>query len=98
MKKRYLHIYCGEGKGKTSILNGTAIRAIGAGLKVKYIRFLKNRETSENKVLEKIGIKIENYYHFSKKFVWEMNLEEVELFKKRDIKRVWKIHKFTSRW
>ncbi|AHI53265.1 cob(I)yrinic acid a,c-diamide adenosyltransferase [Spiroplasma culicicola] len=81
MKQGYIHIYCGEGKGKTSILNGMAVRAVGSNMKVKYIRFLKNRPTSENKVLEKIGVEVENYYHFSTKFIWDMNEQEVEEFK-----------------
>ncbi|WP_338984104.1 cob(I)yrinic acid a,c-diamide adenosyltransferase [Spiroplasma endosymbiont of Othius punctulatus] len=79
--KGYIHIYCGEGKGKTSILNGSAMRAKGAGLNVLYFRFLKNRPTSENVMLEKLGIKITNFYESSTKFVWEMDEQEVQIFK-----------------
>ncbi|QHX35841.1 cob(I)alamin adenosyltransferase [Spiroplasma sp. TIUS-1] len=79
--KGYLHIYCGEGKGKTSILNGSAIRAKGAGFNVEYFRFLKNRPTAENIILEKLGIKIDSLYKFSTKFIWEMNEQEAEVFK-----------------
>ncbi len=71
-----LHIYYGFGKGKTSILNGSAIRALGANLNVKYIRFLKNRPTSENKVLASLGIEIENFHLNNPKFIWEMNDQE----------------------
>lgn len=79
--KGYIHLYCGEGKGKTSILNGSAIRAIGAGFNVQYFRFLKNRPTAENAMLEKLGIKIDSLYKFSTKFIWEMNEQEAEVFK-----------------
>ena len=70
-----IHIYYGFGKGKTSTLNGSAIRAKSAGLKVAYVRFLKGRFTSENNLLEKCGIKIENFHHTTK-FTIEMNEEE----------------------
>ncbi len=77
-----VHIYYGFGKGKTSILNGSAIRALGANLNVKYIRFLKNRPTSENKILNNLGIKIENFHFNNPKFIWEMNLVERAQLKK----------------
>lgn len=85
MKKGYLHIYMGEGKGKTSILNGMVLRAVGANMNVKYIRFLKNRATNENSVLEKIGVIVETYYISSTKFFWEMNDLEKEIFKKETL-------------
>ncbi|ATZ16851.1 cobalamin adenosyltransferase [Williamsoniiplasma luminosum] len=85
MEKGYIHIYCGEGKGKTSILNGMVLRALGAGKKVEYVRFLKNRPTSENAILEKLGVHIKSFYHFSTKFVWEMDPKEVETFKKETL-------------
>lgn len=85
MDKGYLQIYCGEGKGKTSILNGMVLRALGAKKTVKYLRFLKNRPTSENQVLASLGVKIKNYYDFSEKFIWEMNSHEIEIFKKETL-------------
>jgi cob(I)alamin adenosyltransferase len=81
MNQGMIHVYCGNGKGKTSILNGMTLRALGANLNVKYFRFLKNRATSENTIMAKIGIEIENHYHFSTKFIWEMNDEERATFK-----------------
>ena len=77
-----IHIYYGMGKGKTSILNGSAIRALGAGMKVKYLRFLKNRPTSENKILASLGIEIEDFHFNNKKFIWEMNDSERVQLKK----------------
>lgn len=69
------HIYWGLGKGKTSTLNGSAIRALGAGLRVGFYRFLKGRESHENNILEKMGISV-HLFHFSSKFVIEMNEQE----------------------
>lgn len=70
-----LHIYYGYGRGKTSLLNGSAIRAHGAGLKVGVFRFLKGRESSEDEVLVKLGIEVKKF-HSSEKFIIQMNPEE----------------------
>ncbi len=53
MKKGYVHIYYGDGKGKTSSAIGLAIRSAGAGLKVFITRFLKDADSSELSVLKK---------------------------------------------
>ena len=42
MEQGLIHIYCGDGKGKTSAAIGLAVRAAGSGLKVLFTRFLKN--------------------------------------------------------
>ena len=42
MNQGLIHIYCGDGKGKTSAATGLAIRAAGTGMKVLFARFLKN--------------------------------------------------------
>lgn len=34
MKRGYIQVYTGDGKGKTTAAIGLAIRAVGAGLKV----------------------------------------------------------------
>lgn len=49
-----LHIYHGNGKGKTTAATGLAIRAAGAGLKVCFVQFLKNGSSSEINILKKI--------------------------------------------
>lgn len=49
-----IHIYCGEGKGKTTAAVGLAVRAAGCGMKVLFARFLKNENSGELKVLDAI--------------------------------------------
>ncbi|MFC2140479.1 cob(I)yrinic acid a,c-diamide adenosyltransferase [Candidatus Auribacterota bacterium] len=49
--KRYIHVYTGNGKGKTTASLGLALRAYGAGFKVFIGQFVKGRECSEHKTL-----------------------------------------------
>lgn len=42
-----IHIYCGNGKGKTTAAVGLAVRAAGAGMKVHIVQLLKGNDTSE---------------------------------------------------
>ena len=45
-----IQIYTGNGKGKTIAAFGLTIRALGRGLKVCFIQFLKGNETGEGSV------------------------------------------------
>lgn len=57
-----IHIYTGNGKGKTTAALGLAIRAAGAGLKIFIGQFLKGRKYSELNSLKKIkNINIEQF-------------------------------------
>jgi len=42
-----VHLYCGEGKGKSTAAAGLALRAAGAGKKVVYAQFFKDGSSSE---------------------------------------------------
>jgi cob(I)alamin adenosyltransferase len=53
--KGYVHIYTGDGKGKTTAALGLAIRAAGAGLQVFLAQFIKGRQYSELKILERLA-------------------------------------------
>lgn len=62
LKKGYIQIYTGNGKGKTTAAIGLAIRGVGAGLKVYIGQFIKQMEYSEISVLRNIdGVKLELY-------------------------------------
>ena len=43
----YIQVYTGDGKGKTTAALGLALRAAGAGLRVRIIQFMKGAEASE---------------------------------------------------
>ena len=50
-----IHIYCGDGKGKTTAATGLALRCAGAGYKVLISRFLKNDNSCELSILNQIS-------------------------------------------
>jgi cob(I)alamin adenosyltransferase len=50
--KGYVHVYTGDGKGKTTASLGLALRAVGAGLKVFIGQFVKGMKYAE---LESLG-------------------------------------------
>ncbi|MCI8297342.1 MAG: cob(I)yrinic acid a,c-diamide adenosyltransferase [Lachnospiraceae bacterium] len=49
-----IHIYCGNGKGKTTAALGLAVRAAGRGRRVCIARFLKTEDSGEVPVLRQI--------------------------------------------
>ncbi|MBN2036257.1 MAG: cob(I)yrinic acid a,c-diamide adenosyltransferase [Chitinispirillaceae bacterium] len=55
LKQGYVHLYTGNGKGKTTAAIGLAVRAAGAGLRVYIAQFAKGRETSELTALENLS-------------------------------------------
>ena len=55
LERGYIHIYTGNGKGKTTAALGLILRACGAGLRVYLGQFLKRREHSELIALRKFG-------------------------------------------
>ncbi len=71
-----IHLYCGDGKGKTTAAVGLAVRAAGAGRKVLFVQFLKDGSSSEVKMLramDAVEVRIcEKHYGF----VWTMDEEE----------------------
>ena len=81
MKKNDLglvHIYCGEGKGKTTCSVGLAVRASGYGLHVLFMQFLKSGDSSELKVLRSLsGVEVLGTKPI-KKFSFQMTEEEKE--------------------
>lgn len=71
-----IHIYTGEGKGKTTASLGLAVRCAGHGNKVLIVQFLKSRPTGELQSLALIpNIELMRGKE-TKKFTFQMNEEE----------------------
>jgi cob(I)alamin adenosyltransferase len=51
----YLQVYTGNGKGKTTAAIGLAIRALGAGMRVLFLQFMKSKVYSEHSILPDIS-------------------------------------------
>ena len=76
MTQGLIHIYCGDGKGKTSAAVGLAVRAAGCGVKVLFTRFLKNEDSGELRILDEIpGIEV---IHLERSYGFYSTLSEYE--------------------
>lgn len=53
--KGYVQIYTGDGKGKTTAAIGLSVRALGAGLRVCFLQFMKSRAYSEHNIFPGIS-------------------------------------------
>lgn len=54
-----IHIYCGDGKGKTTAAMGLALRAAGSGKRVLVLQFFKDGKSSEFNALAHVpGIEV----------------------------------------
>lgn len=75
--KGCLHIYCGDGKGKTTASVGLAVRAAGNGMKVLFCQCMKDGTSSEVEMLKKLGI---TYRCCTERFgfFWNMTEEQKE--------------------
>lgn len=72
-----VHLYVGDGKGKTTAAVGLAVRCAGNGGKVKFIQFLKGNHSSEIEPLQKLGIEVLRTDEV-KKFTFQMSEQEKE--------------------
>jgi cob(I)alamin adenosyltransferase len=54
-RRGYVHVYTGDGKGKTTAAIGLAVRAAGAGLRVHIGQFIKGKPYSEIEALRRFG-------------------------------------------
>ncbi|WP_333859339.1 cob(I)yrinic acid a,c-diamide adenosyltransferase [Clostridium sp.] len=83
LKKGFVQIYTGDGKGKTTAALGLALRAVGNNYKVYMVQFLKTSKTGEIESVKKLGSNF-NIYRFEKKkgFFWTLNDSKKEELKK----------------
>ena len=65
-----LHLYWGDGKGKTTAAMGLALRALGHGRRVVILQFLKDGSSGEIEMLRRCGAVV--YASPNAKFTWLM--------------------------
>ena len=70
-----LHLYYGDGKGKTTAAMGLALRALGSGKRVVIVQFLKGGQRGEIPLLEQLGATVYRG-KAGQKFVFQMNEAE----------------------
>lgn len=58
METGLIHIYCGDGKGKTTAAVGLAVRAAAHGLHVHFVQFMKPGDAVELDSLESLGVHV----------------------------------------
>lgn len=77
MSQAKIHVYCGDGKGKTTAAMGLSVRAVGRGWNVVVSQFLKGSGSGELKVLRQLPLcHVVEAPSEVCKFVFQMNEEE----------------------
>lgn len=84
-KRGLVLVYTGEGKGKTTASLGLTLRAIGRGMKVEFLQFIKSPERTygEQIALRKLGVETEQ---LGIGFTWTKTPEE----HREALKKAWK--------
>jgi len=77
MEKGLIHVYYGDGKGKTTAALGLALRAAGCGKSVVIVQFLKNWVCGEHNSFPKLSnVQLLRGKAAGGKFVHDMNEDE----------------------
>jgi len=75
-----IHLYIGDGKGKTTAAVGLATRAAGCGRNVVFAQFLKGSNTGEIVSLETLGVRVIRSER-NMGFIWNMDSEKQDAFR-----------------
>ena len=77
-----IHVYYGDGKGKTTAAMGLALRMLAAGGRVVIVQFLKDGGSGEVRMLSsRLGVPVFACAPMGK-FTWEMTNEELATVRK----------------
>ena len=76
MERGLVHIYCGEGKGKTTCAFGLALRCAGIGERVRIAQFLKGGDSGEVTAIQTFSNVELLRAKQGTKFTFQMNAEE----------------------
>jgi cob(I)alamin adenosyltransferase len=77
---KHIHVYTGEGGGKTTAALGTALRSVGHGHKVIIVQFLKGRkDIGEYKIRGRLSPEYEIYQFGSPTFINIRNPSQIDL-------------------
>lgn len=78
MQPGFIHIYCGNGKGKTTAALGLCLRAAGHGKRVLLVQFLKGENSGELESLKALKTVTVFQNPETVKFSFQMNASEKE--------------------
>lgn len=68
LKKGYIQVYTGNGKGKSTAAIGLLIRALGAGMRVLFAQFLKSNKSCEHYAFKRY-LPMVNVKQYAKGFI-----------------------------
>ncbi len=86
--KGYVHVYCGDGKGKTTAVMGLTTRAAGAGKRILLHQFMKDGTSSELRYISAMPEVTVLKGREQVKFTFQMNEEELAELKKENDERL----------
>jgi cob(I)alamin adenosyltransferase len=88
----FIHLYTGDGEGKSVTAFGLALRAIGHGYKVIIIQFMKGRkDVGEYKIWRKLAPNYEIHQFGREEFIDLKNPEPIDyVLAERALKFAWK--------
>ena len=75
MEQGLVHLYAGDGKGKTTAAMGLALRALGNKKRVTVVQFLKGMPSGEVDLLHQLGATVYRAENITK-FVFQMTERE----------------------
>lgn len=79
-----VHVYCGDGKGKTTAAAGMALRSAGNGIGVLFVQFMKSGSSGETAAFGRIREIELLSLSGDQKFTFRMSDEEFEKSKKEN--------------